>query len=222
MNISDNIDSIKSVIPDQVKLIAVSKTKPNEDILEAYNSGHKIFGENKVQDLIKKSEELPKDIEWHYIGHLQRNKVKNIIPFVSLIHAVDSLRLLLKINEEAKKIDKKINCLMQMHIAEESSKFGLDIDELKIILDSDDYKSAENINIIGLMGMATYTPDNNQIKKEFEHLKSCFDSIKDSYFQKNKEFKEISMGMSGDYKTAISAGSTMIRVGSIIFGERNY
>ena len=222
MTITDKINSIKSNIPEQVKLIAVSKTKPNTDILEAYDSGHKIFGENKVQDLLTKSEELPKDIEWHYIGHLQRNKVKNIISYVSLIHAVDSLRLLLKINEEAKKIDRKVNCLMQMHIADESSKFGLNISELKQILDSEDYKNAENINIIGLMGMATYTPDKHQIKKEFDYLKSCFDSIKDTYFSENIDFKEVSMGMSGDYEIAIESGSTMIRVGSIIFGERNY
>ncbi len=222
MNISENLLKIKNQIPQKVKLIAVSKTKPNEDILEAYNSGHKFFGENKVQDLEKKYEELPKDIEWHYIGHLQRNKVKNIAPFVSLIHAVDSLRLLRKINEEAAKNNRTINCLLQMHIAKESAKFGLDINELKEILSSEEYSSMNRIKIVGLMGMATYTEDKTIIKNEFDYLKKCFDEIKKEFFGKSNDFKEISMGMSGDYDIAVESGSTMIRIGSIIFGKRNY
>lgn len=222
MTIQKNIKAIISEIPNTVKLVAVSKTKPNEDILSAYEVGQRIFGENKVQDLAKKYEELPKDIHWHFIGHLQRNKVKFIAPFVSLIHAVDSLRLLKKINEEAKKNNRTINCLLQMHIAEEDTKFGLDLQELKAILTSDDFKELKNIRIAGLMGMASYTNNVVQIKKEFSFLKTCFDEIKAEFFRTSYDFKEISMGMSGDYKIAIEAGSTMIRIGSTIFGMRNY
>ena len=222
MNIAKNIQDFKSSINENIKLVAVSKTKPNEDILKAYNTGHKIFGENKVQDLVKKYEELPKDIQWHFIGHLQTNKVKYIAPFVSLIHGIDSLKLLRKINNEALKNKRTIKCLLQMHIADETSKFGLNYDETKDLLKSDDFRELKNIEIIGLMGMATYTNDNNQIKEEFNYLTACFKKIKKSYFENNPKFKEISMGMSGDYEIAIEAGSTMIRVGSIIFGERNY
>jgi len=222
MSIQANIKQLKSQIPEYVKLVAVSKTKPNEDILEAYEIGQKIFGENKVQDLVQKQEKLPKDIEWHYIGHLQTNKVKFIAPFVSLIHAVDSLKLLQKINNEAKKYNRTINCLLQMHIAEEDTKFGLNLDEIKQILDNPNYKELQNIKVSGLMGMATYTDDQSQIQKEFNFLKSCFEEIKSDYFENSDYFKEISMGMSGDFKIAIKAGSTMIRVGSIIFGARNY
>jgi len=222
MNIQENIKLLKSQIPKSVKLVAVSKTKPNEDILEAYETGHKIFGENKVQDLAQKYESLPKDIEWHYIGHLQRNKVKFIAPFVSLIHAVDSLRLLQKINEEAKKHNRIINCLLQMHIADEDTKFGLSKVEVEQILENPEFDNLQNVKITGLMGMATYTEDKSRIKKEFEFLKSCFDDFKDKYFLNSDSFKEISMGMSGDFKIAIEAGSTMIRIGSTIFGARNY
>ena len=222
MCISENILKIKSNIPQNVKLIAVSKTKPNEDILEAYNSGHKLFGENKVQDIVKKYEDLPKDIEWHFIGHLQRNKVKFIVPFVRLIHAVDSLKLLKKINDEAAKNKRIVNCLMQIHIARESSKFGLDINELREILSSEEYSSMENIEIEGLMGMATYTDNKEIIKNEFVFLSKCFKEIKNEFFSNTDNFKEISMGMSDDYDIAVESGSTMIRVGSIIFGERNY
>lgn len=222
MTIQKNIKAIISEIPNNVKLVAVSKTKPNEDILSAYEVGQRIFGENKVQDLAKKYEELPKDIHWHFIGHLQRNKVKFIASFVSLIHAVDSLRLLKKINEEAKKNNRTINCLLQMHIAEEDTKFGLDLQELKAILTSEDFKELKNIRIAGLMGMASYTYNVLQVKKEFSYLKSCFDEIKAEFFRTSYDFKEISMGMSGDYKIAIEAGSTMIRIGSTIFGMRNY
>ena len=222
MSIQANIKKLKSQIPEYVKLVAVSKTKPNEDILEAYEIGHKIFGENKVQDLVQKKEQLPKDIEWHYIGHLQRNKVKFIAPFVSLIHAVDSIKLLQKINDEAKKNNRTIDCLLQMHIADEDTKFGLNLDEIKQILDSPSYKELQNIKVSGLMGMATYTDNQSQIQKEFGFLKSCFDEIKSDYFENSDYFKEVSMGMSGDLKIAIEAGSTMIRVGSTIFGARNY
>ena len=222
MSISENILKIKKNIPQNVKLIAVSKTKPNEDILEAYNSGHKLFGENKVQDIVKKYEDLPKDIEWHFIGHLQRNKVKFIVPFARLIHAVDSLKLLKKIDDEAAKNKLTVNCLMQIHIARESSKFGLDINELREILSSEEYSSMENIEIAGLMGMATFTENKEIIKNEFDFLSKCFKEIKNEFFSNKDNFKEISMGMSDDYDIAVESGSTMIRVGSIIFGERNY
>ncbi len=222
MSIQNSIKTILAEIPENVNLVAVSKTKPNEDILSAYEVGQRIFGENKVQDLVKKYEELPKDIQWHFIGHLQRNKVKFIAPFVSLIHAVDSLRLLKKINEEAKKSNRIINCLLQMHIAEEDTKFGLNIQELKEILNSEGLNELKNVNISGLMGMASYTDDNLQVKKEFDYLKSCFDEVKEEFLKNSNDFKEISMGMSGDYKIAIESGSTMIRIGSTIFGARNY
>jgi len=222
MKISENIIQILNEIPKNVKLVAVSKTKPNENILEAYNAGQRIFGENKVQDLVKKFEELPKDIQWHFIGHLQTNKVKFIACFVGLIHAVDSLNLLEKINSEAKKNNRIIDILFQIYIAEEESKFGLDYIELIEILNSEVYCNLKNVNVVGLMGMATYTDNIHQIRKEFASLKETFQKVKQTYFLDNDNFKEISMGMSGDYKIAIEEGSTMIRVGSNIFGERNY
>lgn len=222
MQISENILKFITEIPSNVKLVAVSKTKPKEDILEAYNVGQRIFGENKIQDLAKKYEDLPKDIQWHFIGHLQSNKVKYIAPFVSLIHAVDSLKLLRKINSEAKKHNRTINCLLQLHIAKEDTKFGLDCDEVKEILRHPDFATLKNIRITGLMGMATYTIDNEQIKQEFKNLADCHIELKESFFKDSSYFKEISMGMSGDYKLAIEQGSTMIRVGSSIFGRRNY
>lgn len=220
MNIAENITKIKSELPERVKLVAVSKTKPNEDIMHAYNGGHKIFGENKVQDLVNKYETLPKDIEWHFIGHLQSNKVKYIVPFVSLIHAVDSLKLLKIINKEGEKINRKINCLLQMHIAEEETKFGLSFDEINKILNSEEYRQMEFVKITGLMGMATNTNDTAQIHKEFAYLKSCFEKTKVGYFKNDGNFANLSMGMSGDYKIAAEEGSTMIRVGSLIFGAR--
>ena len=220
MSISNNITKFKAEITEKVKLVAVSKTKPNEAILEAYNTGHKIFGENKVQDLVKKYKELPKDIEWHFIGHLQTNKVKFIAPFVSLLHGIDSFKLLKKINTEAVKNERNIACLLQIHIAEEDTKFGLSKDEAISILSSDEFKSLKNINIAGIMGMASYTDDKEQIKHEFNSLTKTFNKIKSDFFSVNTGFKEISMGMSGDYKIAIEAGSTMIRVGSKIFGLR--
>lgn len=221
-NIAENLLSIKNAIPKHVKLVAVSKTKPNEDILEAYQMGHKIFGENKVQELCQKAENLPKDIEWHYIGHLQTNKVKYIAPFVSLIHAVDSLKLLKEINKQGRKNDRIIRCLLQFHIANEDTKFGLNIEEATEILESESFKNMQNVQIAGVMGMATNTDNEHQIREEFSNLKNYFKKIKNAYFSDNDSFIELSMGMSSDYKIAIEKGSTMVRVGSAIFGERLY
>lgn len=218
MSIKDNLTSIKNELPKGVTLVAVSKTKPNEDILEAYGAGHRIFGENKVQEMVAKWEELPKDIEWHMIGHVQRNKVKYMAEFVSLIHGVDSLKLLKEIDKQAKKHERVIPCLLQIHIAEEDTKFGLDDSELSALLQSEAFKAMENVKIVGLMGMATFTQNENQVRKEFAHLKSIFDQLQ----QKLPEISILSMGMSGDYKIAILEGSTMVRIGSSIFGERNY
>lgn len=222
MNIAGNIEAIKKELKEGICLVAVSKTKPNEDILLAYNAGQRVFGENKIQDLVKKAEELPKDIEWHFIGHPQTNKVKYIAPFISLIHGVESLKLLKMIDKEGKKNNRKIACLLQFHIAEEQSKFGLDMEEVKAILESSEFSELTHVQIKGVMGMATYTDDESQIKREFRELKSVFNSLKEAYFTNQDSFCEISMGMSGDYQLAIEEGSTMIRVGSVIFGERNY
>jgi len=222
MNIAENIDSIRKKLPKGVRLVAVSKTKPIEDILEAYNAGHKIFGENKVQDLVQKYEELPKDIEWHFIGHPQTNKVKYIAPFVRLIHGVDSLKLLKVINNEAKKNNREVECLLQFHIAEEETKFGLTLNEAREILGSNEFKSFKNVIVSGVMGMATYTDNQEQIRNEFKMLNTIFNTLKIEYFSGVKKFTEISMGMSDDYQIAVEEGSTLIRVGSKIFGERNY
>lgn len=222
MGIPEKIREIRAELPAGVKLVAVSKTKPNEDIMMAYNAGQKIFGENKVQDLVQKQETLPPDIEWHFIGHLQTNKVKYIAPFVDLIHAVDSLKLLTLIDKEAKKADRVISCLLQFHIAEEETKFGLDLDEAIDLLKADEYKKLENVKIAGVMGMATYTDDLAQVRREFASLKTIFDKLKIQFFSKEVDFKEISMGMSDDYQIAVEEGSTMVRIGSTIFGERNY
>ena len=202
----------------KTKLIAVSKTKPNEDILVLYKEGQRVFGENRVQELVQKQEELPKDIEWHFIGHLQKNKVKYIAPFVKLIHAVDSLSLLEEINKKALQNKRKIKCLIQFHIAKEDGKFGLKEEDINIFFSK--LKDFKNVEIIGLMGMATFTKDVKQIRNEFLILKNLFEKVKKTFFKENKSFKEISMGMSGDYKIAIANGSTMIRVGSSIFGSR--
>lgn len=222
MSVAENIDKIKATLPAHIQLVAVSKTKPNELILEAYHHGHKIFGENKVQEMAAKYESLPKDIEWHFIGHLQTNKIKYLVPFVHLIHGVDTFKLLKSIDSEAKKAGRVISCLLQFHIAEEETKFGLSLEEAVEILDSEEFKKLQNIRLCGVMGMATYTEDEDQIRKEFAHLKSCFDCLKNTYFAEDSGFKEISMGMSGDYLIAIEQGSTMVRIGSNIFGERNY
>jgi len=222
MGIVENIDRIKSTLPENVTLVAVSKTKPEIAITEAYGGGQRIFGENKVQDLVQKYESLPKDIQWHFIGHLQTNKVKYIAPFVSLIHAIDSIKLLKKIDKEAKKNNRKINCLLQFHIAQENSKFGLNKDEALAMLQSEDFAQLENVQIVGVMGMATFTNDSEIVRKEFSLLRLIFNDIKDAFFANKDYFKEISMGMSQDYMLAIEEGSTMIRVGTTIFGEREY
>ena len=218
MSIKNNLNTIKSELPEEVTLVAVSKTKPNEDILEAYEAGQRVFGENKVQEMVQKWEDLPKDIEWHMIGHVQRNKVKYMAEFVSLIHGVDSPRLLKEINKQAKKHDRVIPCLLQIHIAEEDTKFGLDKTELDELLESDAFKAMENIKIVGLMGMATFTDDESQVRREFAQLKSMFDELT----TKLNDITILSMGMSGDYKIAIEEGSNMVRIGSSIFGARNY
>jgi len=222
MGIAANILKLKSELAEGVKLIAVSKTKPNEDVLAAYEAGQRLFGENKVQELTSKYEHLPKDIEWHFIGHLQSNKVKYIAPFVGLIHGVDSLKLLKTIDKEGQKNGRKISCLLQFHIAEEETKFGLDLDEAREILTSEDFAGMEHVEICGVMGMATYTDDEAQVHKEFRQLKNIFAEIKNEFFGEKDSFSEISMGMSGDYRIAMEEGSTMVRVGSFIFGERDY
>lgn len=216
--IASRINYIKKQIPNYVTLIAVSKTKPNELIEEGMSSGHLDFGENKVQELVSKYENLPKNIRWHMIGHLQRNKVKYIAPFVYMIHGVDSERLLKEINKQGKNNNRKINCLLQFHIASENTKFGFSLDEVESLQKEDFFNHLQHVNICGVMGMATFTDDNEMIRSEFNNLKSYFEKIK-IHFNVN-EFKTISMGMSGDYPIAIDCGSNMIRVGSAIFGER--
>lgn len=207
--------------PHNARLVAVSKTKPVSDLLEAYNAGNKIFGENKVQELVEKYEVMPKDVEWHMIGHLQRNKVKYIAPFVALIHAVDSIRLLKEIDKQGAKNNRVIDCLLQVHIADEEAKFGFDAHELKAAVTDPELKEMKNIRIIGLMGMATFTDDTNQIRNEFRGLRNLFDEIKDTNLPENIHMQELSMGMSGDYKIALEEGSTMVRIGSSIFGLRS-
>jgi len=219
MSIKENLLQIKSQLPNHVTLVAVSKTKPVADLMEAYNAGQRVFGENYVQELVEKHEALPKDIQWHFIGHLQSRKVKLIAPFVNLIHGVDSLKLLHEINKEALKNNRVIDCLLQIFIAEEESKFGLDEKELTEILSSEEFKNHKNIRITGLMGMATFTENHNQIKKEFQNLKSIFDKVS-KLKTENCQLNTISMGMSGDYQLAIECGSTMVRIGSSIFGTR--
>lgn len=220
MSIQSNLNEIKASLPTHVTLVAVSKTKPVPDLMEAYNAGQRIFGENKIQEMAGKYEEMPKDIEWHMIGHVQTNKVKYMASFVSLVHGVDSLKLLAEINKQAKKSNRVINCLLQMHIAEEETKFGMDENELNELLASEEFKQMENVKVTGLMGMATFTEDQNQIKKEFTHLKSIFDSLSKQPETQNLKPETLSMGMSGDYNIAIECGSTMVRIGSSIFGSR--
>lgn len=222
MSIAENIEKVKANLPENVRLVAVSKTKPAELLLEAYDCGQRSFGENKVQEMVWKYDELPKDIEWHFIGHLQTNKIKYIAPFVHLIHGVDSFKLLKSIDAEAKKVGRIIPCLLQFHIAEEETKFGLSMQEATEMMNSTEFKVLGNVKISGVMGMATYTDDENQIRKEFSNLKKYFEKLKSEFFTANFDFKEISMGMSGDYLIAIEEGSTMVRIGSTIFGERNY
>ncbi len=221
-SIADNLKKYQEQLkPYNCLLVAVSKTKPNKDILEAYNAGQRAFGENKVQELTEKHEQLPQDIEWHMIGHLQRNKVKYIAPFVHLIHSVDSLRLLTEINKQGSKNSRVINCLLQVHIAAESTKFGFSIDEIEELINSEEFSELTHINVTGLMGMATNTDNEDQIRSEFSSLRSLFSKL-ESIKKQNINITELSIGMSSDYKIALECGSTMIRIGSSIFGARNY
>ena len=220
--IKENLNIVRATVPSNVTLIAVSKTKPVSDLQEAYDAGQRIFGENKALEMRDKHQVLPNDIQWHFIGHLQTNKIKYIAPFVTLIHAIDSLSLLEAVNKEAVKNSRVIDCLLQFHIAQEDTKFGLDIEEAEALLESDSFKDLKNINIVGVMGMATFTDDADQVRNEFKNLKNIFDTLKENYFRDKDSFKEISMGMSDDYTIAIEEGATMVRVGSKIFGARNY
>lgn len=221
MTIAENLQEIKAQLPEHVTLVAVSKTKPIADLQEAYAAGQRIFGENKIQEMTEKWEQLPKDIQWHMIGHVQTNKVKFMAPYVALIHGVDSLKLLEEINKQATKNNRVIDCLIQIHIAEEETKFGFDASELEAILNAATFQKLKNIKVIGLMGMATFTEDNAQIQKEFQFLKSLFDQYQSVQWP-NFHLQTLSMGMSGDYQLAIDCGSTMVRIGSSIFGVRNY
>jgi pyridoxal phosphate enzyme (YggS family) len=218
--IAEKLATIQATIPQHVCLVAVSKTKPVPDLQEAYNAGQRHFGENKVQEMAEKWEQLPKDIHWHLIGHLQSNKVKYIAPFVHLIHSVDSLKLLAEINKQALKNDRIIAVLIQFYIAKEETKFGLNLAEGIDLLESDEFKSFRNIEVVGVMGMASFTADNQVIRDEFKQLKTIFSQLKNDFFSNQNSFKEISMGMSGDYQIAIEEGSTLVRVGSSIFGGR--
>ena len=221
MSIADNIKSLKKETqPIKVTLIAVSKTKPAAEVQEAYDAGQRLFGENMVQELVEKHEQLPKDIQWHIIGHLQSNKVKYIAPFISMIQSVDSMKLLQEINKHALKNNRIIDCLLQVYIADEETKFGLPFDEVIELLRSEEMQELKNIRIRGLMGIATNTDNEKQIKEEFYELKTLFDGIKQSFYQKDSHFDSLSMGMSSDYKIAIEQGSTMVRLGSTIFGQR--
>ena len=220
--IKENLEKIRATVPEGVTLVAVSKTKPISDLQEAYDAGQRVFGENYPQEMRDKHEVLPTDIQWHFIGHLQTNKIKYIIPFVTLIHSIDTANLLEAVNKEAKKHDRVVDCLLQFHIALEETKFGLDLSEARELLDSEAFKTMENVRICGVMGMGTFTDDMEEVRKEFKHLKSIFDSLKQDYFAEQPQFKEISMGMSEDYPIAIEEGATLIRVGSKIFGPRVY
>ncbi|HLP54601.1 MAG TPA: YggS family pyridoxal phosphate-dependent enzyme [Fluviicola sp.] len=218
--LADRLVDLRTKIPADVQLIAVSKTKPVELIREVYQAGQRAFGENKVQEMTEKYEQLPKDIQWHLIGHLQTNKVKYIAPFVHLIHAVDSLKLLQEIEKQAAKCGRVIPCLLQFHIAEEETKFGLDFSEAEEILQSREFIEMQHVQIVGLMGMASYTDNQEQIRDEFRNLNNYFQIIKSHYFKFNPDFKHLSMGMSGDFELAIEEGSTMVRIGSTLFGSR--
>lgn len=217
MAIKENLVDIKKTLPDGVTLVAVSKTKPISDLMEAYDEGQRIFGENRVQEMTEKWENMPKDIQWHMIGHVQRNKVKYMAEYVSLVHGVDSPRLLKEINKQGKQQERVIPCLLQIHIAEEDSKFGFDEQELLELLENEEFKNYKNVKIEGLMGMATFTDNMDQVRREFKNLKRLFDTIKARY----KDIGILSMGMSGDYQIAIEEGSNMVRIGSSIFGARN-
>ena len=220
MNISSRLNQIRDGLPENVRLVAVSKFHAASVIQEAYNAGQKIFGESRVQELISKQQQLPNNIEWHFIGHLQTNKVKQIVPFIHTIHAVDSLRLMKEINKEAANFDRKVHVLLQIHIAQEEDKFGFSFDEIEELGKKQGFDSFPNLIFSGLMGMATFTDDEEQIRKEFKTLSSLFQKLKRECFSMNNDFKELSMGMSDDYPIAIEEGSTLIRVGSKIFGNR--
>jgi PLP dependent protein len=220
MDIGKNISEIKESLPASVKLVAVTKTKPPEIIMDAYRAGHTIFGENKAQELMQKYGELPKDIEWHFIGHLQSNKAKYITPFVSMIHGIDSFKILKAVNKEARKNNRIVPCLLQFHIAQEETKFGLSEEEAHEILTSESFAAMKNVSIAGVMGMATFTENEVQVRHEFKKLKAIFEKLKNEFFTGNPEFCEISMGMSDDYSIAVEEGSTMVRIGSKIFGSR--
>ena len=220
MDIQENINDLKKDIPTNVRLVAVSKFHGVNDILQAYETGHKIFGESRVQELIEKQPSLPEDIEWHFVGRLQRNKVKFIVPFIKCIHSVDSKRLLQQIERQAANVNRVIPCLLQIHIAEEDTKTGFTEEECWDFLSKGKWKEWEHIQITGLMGMATFTDDEESVRGEFKKLKDFFNKVKERFFTDESSFKEISMGMSSDYKTAVEEGSTLIRVGSNIFGER--
>jgi len=221
--IKQNLQNLKNELPEQVTLVAVSKTKPLKDIMQAYESGHRDFGENKIQEMTSKHLELPKDIRWHMIGHVQRNKVKYMAAFVHLIHGVDSFRLLKEVDKQAKKHNRIINCLLQARIAQEETKFGMPFNEIKSLLENPEFEELQNIKIVGLMGMASFTEDVEQIREEFKSLHTFFNTIKEMKFNRPEDtFRVLSMGMSADYRIAIEEGSTMIRVGSAIFGLRNY
>ncbi|RRJ89545.1 YggS family pyridoxal phosphate-dependent enzyme [Paenimyroides tangerinum] len=219
MSIETNLLEIKKAIPENVTLVAVSKTKPVSDLQQAYDAGQRIFGENKIQEMTEKSEQLPQDIQWHMIGHVQTNKVKYMAPFVHLIHGVDSLKLLIEIDKQAKKHNRIINCLLQVYIAKEETKFGLSEAELLEIIHSEEFKTLKNIKIVGLMGMASFSDNQEIVRSEFTNLKNIFEYVK-PYQLENCSFEILSMGMSGDYKIAIECGSTMVRIGSSIFGTR--
>jgi pyridoxal phosphate enzyme (YggS family) len=217
MSIKENLEKIKAGLPESVTLVAVSKTKPVGDLMQAYNAGQRIFGENKIQEMTQKWQSMPQDVQWHMIGHVQRNKVKYMAEYVSLIHGVDSLKLLTEIDKQAKKYQRVIHCLLQIHIAEEETKFGFDEKELFEMVLSPEFERLKNIKVEGLMGMATFTQDKKQIRKEFKRLKLIFDALKAQL----PDLQVLSMGMSGDFMIALEEGSTMIRIGSSIFGERN-
>lgn len=222
MSIAENIKRVRSELPANVRLVAVSKFHPKEAIEEAYSTGQRLFGESKVQEMTAKYESLPKDIEWHFIGHLQTNKIKYIVPYVALIHGVDSYKLLAEINKQAAKADRTVNCLLQLHVAQEETKFGFSFDECREMLAAGAWKELRNVQLCGLMGMASNTDDVEQIKSEFCSLSNFFREVKATWFADDEAFRELSMGMSHDYHEAIAAGSTLVRIGSDIFGERIY
>ena len=219
-DIAANINAIRDQIGPGIKLVAVSKTKPVRDILEAYDAGQRLFGENRVQELLNKKDHVPWDVEWHLIGHLQTNKVRFVVPFVSMIQSVDSVKLLTAVNNEALKINRIVNCLLQIHIATEETKYGFSMDELTEAASTELFDQLTQVRICGVMGMATFTDDQQVVRAEFRYLKQCFESLRETFFQTNLHFREISMGMSGDYRIAAEEGSTMVRIGSMVFGER--